>query len=231
MGLPPIRSMAAKLALSVVAGSLLAVILAKTTGVTLHLVPQQVLELALWQPFTFIPVEMQPLGVIFGALIIFSMGGALEQTWGPKRLFTFAVSTTFAAGLLTVALSLLVTGLRPFPFTGGTVMASIVWIAYGWSHAHAPVNFWGAQITGNVFALIGIGFVVLNAAFYGWQVVVPEVFAIAITFGYLRLGSPRYVWLRFQSWRLQKQLKGRAKHLKLIADDRNTPSDSDRYLH
>src|SRR5688500_7001399 len=105
LGLPPIRSMAAKLALSVVAASLLAVLLARATGVILYLIPQQLFELALWQPFTFIPIESQPLGVIFGALIIFSMGGALEQSWGPRRLLTFALSTAFVAGLLTVLLS------------------------------------------------------------------------------------------------------------------------------
>ena len=110
-------------------------------------------------------------------------------------------------------------------------MGSALWVAYGLSFAGAEVNFWGIPLTGNSFALVGVGFVVLQAAFSSWVSVVPDAFALALTFGYMRGGSPHVLVLRFQHWRLQRQLKGRAKHLKLVAKDRNMPRDSDRFLH
>jgi hypothetical protein len=45
------------------------------------------------------------------------------------------------------------------------------------------------------------------------------------------VGSPRFLWLRFTSWRLQHQLRGRAKHLKVVSRDRNIGGGSDNYLH
>ena len=40
-------------------------------------------------------------GVIFGALILWSIGGALEQTWGPRKLLIFSLGVTTLAALLT----------------------------------------------------------------------------------------------------------------------------------
>ncbi|MBI3184533.1 MAG: rhomboid family intramembrane serine protease [Myxococcales bacterium] len=231
-GFPPVRTMAAKLAIALLACSVVGVLIERAVGLPLlRLVPTAVLKLAVWQPITYIPLEYSPLGIIFGALILWMMGGALEMTWGSGRLFWFAVGTTFAAGLLTVALSLLVSSIAGFPYGGGTVMASIVWVAYGLSFGRRMTNFWGLPVSGNVLALIGVGFVALTAVFSGWQLVVPEVFALLLTFLYVRVGSPRVFWLRLQSWRLQRQLKARSRHLRVIGGERNMPGDSDRYLH
>lgn len=228
---PPLRSMAAKLAIALVACSILGSLFQSFTGETLRLVPGQVLGLALWQTVTYIPLAGSPMGVIFGALILWSMGGALEMGWGPRRLLWFAVGTTFAAGLLTVAASLLAPTLRGFPYPGGEVMAGIVWVTYGLSVGRAMSNFWGLPVSGNGLALIGVGFVVLNAVYGGWQLVVPEVIGLGLAFLYLRTGSPKMWLLRLQSWRLQRQLRARSRRLRVIGGQRNMPSDSDRYLH
>jgi hypothetical protein len=231
MGLPPIRSMAAKLAIGLIAGSIFAGLVMQFAGVVLFLIPAQTLGGSLWQPFTFVFVENDPMGVIFGALILYSAGGMLESQWGSRRLLTFVVGTTFVSGLLTLGCAALFPGtLGQFIYTGGTIMASIAWVASGLLLGRGQSNFWGIPVTGNVLAMIGVGFVVLNAA-RAWQIVVPEVFALGYVFAYLKLGSPKYLWLRFQQWRLNRQLKGRSKHLKVIASDRNMPSDSDRFLH
>ena len=111
-------------------------------------------------------------------------------------------------------------------------MATAIWVLYGLSHGRRQINFWGMPVTGNVFALIGIGFVLLRALFiHDVRPVLPELFGVALAAGYFRLGSPRLWLLRIQSWRFQRQLKARSKHLRVIAKDRNTSRDSDRYLH
>ncbi len=223
--------MAAKLALAVVVGSVLFA-LAGELREALVLIPGLVTErFFLWQPLSYAFVATDPLGVIFGALIIVSIGGALEQTWGGKRLLLVALGTTVAAGFLTVALSLLFAGLRVLPFGGATVMTGVLWIAYGLSYGRQQMNFWGIPLTGNVFALIGVGFTFLQGAFGGFAHVIPEFIALGLVAAYVKLGTTGTLMLRVKTWRLQQQMRSRAKHLRVVSSDRNTPKDSDRYLH
>jgi membrane associated rhomboid family serine protease len=124
-GLPSIQSASVKLALALVAGS---VLFAMFLREWVLLVPAMVIgQLAVWQPLTYVFVETSPMGVIFGGLIVWSIGGALEQTWGSKRMVLFAIGVTAIAGVLTVGLTLPFEDLRSLPFAGGTVMTSVLW--------------------------------------------------------------------------------------------------------
>lgn len=227
---PTVNSTAAKLAISVVAVSFIAA-LTRLSGL-LALLPGAVIEqFYLWQPISYTFIAGDPIGVIFSALILWSIGGAMEQTWGSKRLLMFAFGGTVLAGVLTVLLGFVLSPVRDGGYIGAWVMAGMLWVAYGLSIGRGQTNFWGLPVTGNVFALIGVGFIVLRAAFSSFYAVIPELLGAGIAFAYARGFSPRIFWLRFQSWRLQSQLKGRSKHLRVISRERNTPSDSDRYLH
>ena len=231
--LPGVRSVAARLALALVVGSVAYALGRETFGDLLILIPAAVLQrLWLWQPLSYAFVENSPMGVIFGALILWQLGSALEQSWGGRRMALFAVGTTVTAGVLTVLLTLVWPRLQLVPgFAGGTVMASAVWVAYGLSWGSRPTNFWGLPLSGNLFALIGVGFVFLSGAFSSFLYVVPSILGLALTWIYLRTGGPGEWFQRLQGWRLQRQLRRRAKHLKLVSPERNTPGDSDRYLH
>lgn len=225
-GFAGMESMAARLALGLVVGSVLA-LLARPLGALLLLSPSQVFfGLQLWQPFTYAFVELSPLGIIFGALILYSIGGGLEMSWGSRRLLWVVYGGTVLAGLLTALLGTLFQ--LNVSYTGGFVMGTLAWVAYGLSIGRGQTNFWGIPITGNVFAGIGAGFVLLNALAAGWLSQLPELFALGIAFLYVRGGSPRRLWLRFQHWRLQRQLRGRSRHLRVLSSDR---PDSDRYLN
>jgi hypothetical protein len=226
-GFAGMESMAARLALGLVAGSVLA-LLARPLGALLVLWPSQVFfGLRLWQPFTYAFVELSPLGIIFGALILYSIGGGLEMSWGSRRLLWVVYGGAVLAGFLTALVGLLFE-LR-IPYTGGFVMATLAWVAYGLSIGRGQTNFWGIPITGNVLAAIGAGFVVLNSLAAGWLSQLPQLFALGIAFFYVRGGSPRHMWLRLQHWRLQRQLRGRSRHLRVISEER--PDSSDRYLN
>jgi membrane associated rhomboid family serine protease len=230
--LPTIRSAAVRLALALVAGSLVYALFHKSYGGALLLAPADVVgRLWLWQPLTYAFVETSPISVVFGALVLWQAGGALEQSWGSRRLVTFAIGTTVLAGFLTVALSFLIGALELVNYGGGWVMSLAVWVAFGLSLGKVGTNFWGIPVSGNVLALIGAGFLFFEGAFYGWLLVVPAALAVLLTAGYVRVGGPGMWWLRLQSWRLQRRLRGRSKHLKVVAPDRNTPGSSDRYLH
>jgi len=228
--LPGLQGAAAWLAVALVIGSVVFALSRDSFGALLVLVPGLVLRGMVWQPLTYGFIEDSPMGVIFGALILWQLGGALEQSWGTRRMATFAIGTTVLAGALTVLLALVDHALLSFLFTGGWVMGSALWVAYGLGFGRRQTNFWGLPVTGNVFALIGVGFVFLNGAFSGFRRVIPEALALLLTWAYLRLGGPSDWLLRFQDWRLKRQLRSRSKHLTLVSPDRNTPRDSDRFL-
>ena len=228
--LPGLQGAASWLAVALIIGSIVYALTREGLGGLLLLVPGEVLRGWVWELLSYAFVENSPMGVIFGALILWQLGGALEQSWGSRRMTLFAVGTTVLAGIGTVLLALVVPALRAIPFPGGFVMGSALWVAYGLSFRRQQVNFWGLPVSGNVFALIGVGFVFLNGAFSSFLLVVPDAVALLLTWVYLRLGGPSEWLLRVQGWRLQRQLKTRSKHLSLVSPDRNTPRDSDRFI-
>ncbi|MFY0580537.1 DUF1751 domain-containing protein [Cystobacter fuscus] len=224
-GFAGVDSMAAKLAIGLVVGSVLSLLLGET-GVLLLLSPEGVLShLLLWQPFTYGFIDRSPLGIIFGAMILYSIGGGLEMSWGPRRLLAVVWGGSVLAGLLTVAVSLFMH--LPNGYPGGRVMTTLVWVTYGLSLGRAQSNFWGIPVTGNVLAGIGAGFILLNGLTAGWVTQIPELFALVIAFVVTRGFNPRHLWLRVQHWRLQRQLRGRSRHLRVISEER----PNDRYLN
>ena len=223
---------ATKLAVALIAGSLIAA-LAGQAAAWIALSPALMVErYALWQPITFAFIETSPIGVIFGALILWSVGGALEMQWGPRKLLRFAIGTTALAGLLTAAVALLWTDVFGAAYAGGTVMTTAVWVAYGWSLGRMQTGFWGLPLSGNALALVGVGFVLLQAAFARSIVpVIPEIFAVGFAYVYVKVGTPRALVLRLRQWKIQPSLRSRSRHLRVVSKDRNTSSGSDRYIH
>ena len=227
--MPDFRSVGSKLAAALVVGS---VVQALTRTDYLVLVPKAVLSLPvprLWQLLTYGFIALDPLSVIFGAIVMVSIGGALESAWGQRRLLSFALGVTALSGAVTCLLFAPLDERVMFP--GAWVMGSAMWVAFGLYVGRGQTNFWGMPVTGNMLAVIGAGFVVLNALMTSVLQMVPQLVAIVLTLAYMRGADPRLLWLRVQSWRLQRQMKTRSRHLKVISPERNTPRDSDRYLH
>jgi membrane associated rhomboid family serine protease len=227
-------STAAWLALGIVITSVLSKAAAQLAGLSMFLIPQDVFgHLALWQPVTHLLLDSSPMGIIFSALITWQTGTHLEQAWGSQRMLRFVLGITFVAGLLTLGLAFFVPSLRLFPYGGATVVASVLWVAYGLWIGRGQTGFWGMPVTGYLFAAFGIGFVALNAIYGGWQVVVPEVFALLLVYWkVVHRGATPQLWLRFTSWRMERDLKARSKHLRVVSKEGEGPvRGSDRYLH
>lgn len=228
-GLPGVESMSARLALGVVAGSVVFALTRGSFGPFLLLWPGEFLSrLMIWQPLSYAFVETSPFGVLFSALILYSIGGALESDWGGRRLLRVVLGCTVVAGVLTALLGLVLPVLQNYP--GGNALALVAWVAYGLYIGRGQANFWGIPVTGNVLAAIGAGFVVLNTLFAGhWAVQLPEVIALLLVLAYMRGRSPRTLWLRLQQWRLQRSLHGRSRHLHVV--DERPRRDRDSYLN
>lgn len=234
--LPEVRNAATALALISVVTSIVWWVLATQGVVDLYLTPGAVLHgFALWQPFTWLPVSTDTGSVLFSALILWSTGGSVERRWGRKRFLRLALGTTFVAGLITVAISLLVPGMQRIPYTGGTVMSSLVWVSWGLIIWDEQTNIFGFPLSGRTFAMIGVLIPVLNGVFsrLGPLTMIPDYLAILMAFAMIRFGlAPSDLWLRLQSARLQRDLKKRSSRLSVITGgERNMPKDSDKYLH
>ncbi len=229
VGLPGLETMASKLAVALVAGSALFHLTRAQSGGLLLLFPDLVLgRLYLWQPLSYAFIESSPIGIIFGAIITWSIGGYLESIWGGKRLLKVALGITVTAGLATTLLSLVVPGATVPYYFGGNVMTSVLWVAYGLTIGRGQTNFWGLPLSGNALAGIGAGFVVLSAITGGWRSQVPDLLGLCLVFAYVRGANPRRLWLHLQHWRLQRQLKSRSKHLQVVRHDR---PDRDQYFN
>ncbi len=228
--LPSFRSASAILAVGIIVTSVLNVAALKFFSVGLHLVGGQVLLGALWQPVSWLLVETSPTGVLFGALALWSVGGSLERQWGKAGFLRYALGLTFVSGLLTVAISGLSLTVASFPFGGGSVMATSIWVSYGLLIGARQTNFFGFPLSGYLLAGLGGGMTVLSAVFYGWQVVLPSLVGMALVLVMWKLGTPSDWWLRFQSARLSRDLKRRSRHLSSVSGQDTDSRGSDKYL-
>jgi membrane associated rhomboid family serine protease len=206
-------------------------------GLFLLFVPVAVIaHFEVWRPFTSLLVAIHPMEIIFGALIIYSIGGSLEDSWGRKRFLRVALGIPFIAELFTLAFYLTFPTSQPVPYHGASTMISTIWIAYGLRAAFSRqlLNFWGSPLKGETFALIGLGFVVLSAVFSGVLVVLPDLIAAGLTYLYMyKRGlfnfaeTRRRVELAYYNWKL-KRLKGRS-GLRVVKGSKDDSDPSTRY--
>lgn len=231
---PSFRLRAHQLAIAMVVVSVLQGVLIQGGYNTLLFYPYNTLfGLELWRPFSSLLVATSPLEVIFGALIIYSIGSTLEYQWGSRRFLYIALGIPVSASLLTLVCALLLP--RTFlgiGYGGAREIITTLWITYGLvAHfSHQQLNFWGSPLSGKAFALIGVAFVALNAVFSGPLVVLPELFCIALCYSYMyrhrSYNFKNQVQLKYYSWKL-KRLKGRS-GLRVIKGQRD---DNDRQIH
>jgi membrane associated rhomboid family serine protease len=229
--MPPMRSAATVMAVTLVAASVV-VAIARPLALYVYLVPEEVFgRLFVWQLLTYGFIEATPLGVIFGGLIVWSIGGELERMWGRRRFLRFSFGMLVSAGVATLVLALAIPSLVARGYPGGNVLTGALWVAYGLHLGRTQTNFWGFPMTGNMLALLGAGFVFLNAAFGGLYLVIPEAFALLFTWFVLRVGGPGDLMTRLRSWQLERDLKKRSAHLKSLDGGRSGGRGSDKYLH
>lgn len=191
-----------QLAIGMIAASVINALLG---SMTLLFLPQETIaNLELWRPFTALFIATNPMEIIFGALIIYSIGGGLESSWGKNRFFFVALGIPLLAEFLTLLFFLAFPFVPEFPYHGASMTISTIWIAYGLRAAFSRqlLNFWGAPIKGETFALIGLGFVVLSAIFSSYVVVLPDLCAAGLTYLYMYKRS----WLNLAEVRRRVEL-------------------------
>ncbi len=207
------------------------------SGALLFIPRPTILDLEIWRPFTALLIAVSPMEIIFGALIVYSIGGALEQSWGRKRFLRVALGIPLLAELLTLAVFFLTSAIPDIAYHGASSLITVIWIAFGLRAAQSGqlLNFWGAPIQGTTFALIGLGFVVLNGIFSSFLIVLPDLFTALLTYGYM-LRRGRFdvrdlkgrIELAYYNWKL-KRLKSRS-GLRVVKGSRDD-DDSSPKIH
>jgi membrane associated rhomboid family serine protease len=234
VGFLTIRGGSGVLATLVVVAAVVLGLLPKFTEDHLLFTPENVFSrFELWQVVSYLVFPYPSvLSILFGVMILLGMGSQLEARWGTLRLMQVLFGIGITTAVLTTIVGLFSRFLGQVPFAGVHVLTLVVWVGFGLEQRHHPVNFWGINVSGYMFALIGFGFSFFMALFGRWQLAVPELFAAALTYFVVHQRYPGALWMRFRSWQLQRDLDKRSAHLRKIDGGRaNMGRDSDKYLH
>lgn len=226
------------LAVGIIIMSIVQGILTQQEADTFLFSPLAVLYQAhVWKPFTSLLIARNPLEIIFGGLIVYSIGGSLESWWGRKRFLSRALGIPLSAQAIVLIFAFLTpSSFEITTYPGAGQIITTLWILFGLS-AHFRgqlLNFWGTPLQGKTFALIGLGFVVLGAVFNNVILVLPELITAGLCYAFMYRGSyqeaRRKMELAYYNWKL-KRLKTK-KGLRLVKGSKgHNDEDPKPHIH
>ncbi len=189
--------------------------------------------LKVWKLLTYVFVTgLDPIGFLFNLVALYFFAGWFERSFGPRRFVRFFLFSAAGAALLPLALSPFSVSIATYPYLGAWSVFEALTVAMGMLQPGAQVYFYMVlPVTARQLMFLSWGLIALFIVFF--HGVVPYLTAVGgIGMGFvLTLGSgePRRWWLRFQAARLERLLKRRAQHLRVIP--KNGEDKSDKYLH
>lgn len=195
------------------------------------LVPGLVLHGQVWRLLTwvFVGTGADPIGLLFGFLMLYWFGRDLAMMWGSRRFgLIYAGMTVATGGVLTVA-GIFLPRVHDQFFTGVWPMVDGLTVAWGLLHAGAQINIWFVlPVSGQLLVWITIGGTVLYALITGnAEAFLPHFVAEFLFLGFVRLGSPARLMARWRLGALERSAKRKAKHLRVVDKDGEPP----RYLN
>ncbi|WP_373044525.1 hypothetical protein [Vulgatibacter sp.] len=222
--------MATKLTVAIGALSILVAISGRMGGGGLlqHLLftPALAVRGELWQLVTY--ALFIPLGSgagIFGFLIslyfLYAIGGQVESVLGSRRFLGFFLIVPALAAVVTIPFAYLF-GWQFVTHSGVWVALSALVILFGHHFAHQPIYlFFVLPVQGRQLIAIAFGILALYAILDGVAQVFPELIGMlsALAFAY-GMFQPRRAWLRFRSWKIERELKRRHSKFSVIRGGR-----------
>jgi|688.fasta_scaffold212140_1 membrane associated rhomboid family serine protease len=221
-----------KLAVGIVAASVIFQLLGPRIQSLLAFVPPfTIYNLEIWRVFSALLIAQSPMQVIFGALIIYSLGSTLEYTYGQKKFLYMTLGLPLLGNVLTLFPALLFPSSFLFPYFGAHSIVTTLWIVYGLRSEQTgqQLNFWGIPLQGRTFALIGFGFVLLQGVFSSFLLVLPDLFSAMAAYGLMMRGGKFELFSRIESfyfsWKLKRMKAKRGMHVVT----RESPQKKDDY--
>ncbi len=188
------------------------------------LAPVAILRGEVWRILTWPFVQTDVLGLLFGGYMLWSLGQQLSYAWSERRFVTRFVGYTVGASIGTTLLAF-VWAEASLPHAGIWPIVLALLVAWAMMSPDRQVNFWGVlPMTGKTLALIAVGATILSGLFSGGIPgigrVAPHLIAIAIAFFQARgLGGRRSLSRQAREWFAERDMKRRAKHLKVVKKD------------
>jgi membrane associated rhomboid family serine protease len=187
-----------------------------------------------WKLLTYLFIlGSDPLGFIFGLMVLYFFGGWFERAWGSRRFLRFFLIAGAGAALLPLVVSFFSERVAATAYFGSWSVLEALTVAMGMLQPQMQVYFYFViPLTARQLMFISWGLLGLFVVFHGS--VVPYLPAIGgVAMGLLlTLGTqgPRRIWIRFQAARIERQLKRRARHLSVVPPPPKK-EDKKTYLH
>jgi membrane associated rhomboid family serine protease len=196
--------------------------------------PAQVYEsFKVWTPFTYLFVEVGPQNLLFHELVLWMFAAPLERSFGVRRFLFYFFTTGAGAALLTAAISFAVPDLRAVPFRGTYVASEALVLGWVLMHWTSTVYLLVFPVRAPFLLIPALGVPFLYIIQGAWEVFTPVLLGMGIGYLLLRRGlSPRRAYLHFRAWWIDRQLRRKSRHLKLVASERpKDPGGPGKYLH
>jgi membrane associated rhomboid family serine protease len=178
-----------------------------------------------WRLVTWAPLELSPLGLIFGCLLLYFIGPDLLYRWGARRYFTNFFGGAALVGAVTCVIGRFVwPAVSVVPYFGLWPMQEAMIIAWAALFRDRQILlFFALPIAGRNLIVLTIAITVVMAALGGFHVAVPHFVAELAALAYMDVIPVRRGILRLRLAGLQRGTKRRSPKLRGIDRDRDEP--------
>ena len=238
-GVPPITL---RLIVATLAATLLCVV-ARNFGLPevlegFLLQPWQVIPgLRVWKVLSYLFIQgLGPIDLILGLLVLYFFGSWFERRWGPRRFLIFFLASGAGAGALVVLVGLFSSQVGLQPYYGNWAVIEALTVAMGLMEPDAEIYLYllfpvkARTLMLGSWVLLGLFMVFAGSPVPYLNAAGGAVMGLALTVG---SGGVRQIWLRFRVSRIERAVRRRARHLKVVppADRPSEDAAKKTYLH
>ncbi|MBX7220215.1 MAG: rhomboid family intramembrane serine protease [Blastocatellia bacterium] len=211
----------------------------------LAMTPTTILKGWVWQFLTASLMYTNPLSLVFGMLLLYSVGTSLEGTWGTRKFLTLY----FALGAVTHALAFLAAfAFQKLGFGEGISTAETV--VFGTLLGAFCSLLWNTTIMFFLFPMLGrtmfLGFLCLDILFILWHQTGAASTLCGLLVGHFFVRGLNFRWYRnleanlkerLRVWRIKRKYKNfkvvdsEMKELWDDLEDRMNRDDKNKYIH
>lgn len=151
-----------------------------------QLAPDLVLRGQVWRLVTWTFVELSPLSLLFSCVVLYFFGRDLGEEWGSLRFLRVYGATTLIASIGTCLVALVDRDALHRTFIGSWPLACAMTVAWGLWFPDREIRIWFViPLKGIVLAWLTVALTVASAIYFGWEHVLPYLFAEGAMLGWL----------------------------------------------
>jgi membrane associated rhomboid family serine protease len=186
--------------------------------------PEMVLRGQLWRLVSWPFVERDPLDMVFVGILLYGLGQQLAFAWSERRFLSRFFGYAAFATIATTIVAFFWPPLRDLQHIGMWPVVNALIVSWGMLYPDRQVNlFFVLPITGRMMTWLVIGgTVVYGIAVGGLPGILaftPHLFASGAAWFLARGGGVRWPWRDARSWWAERDVRRRARHLKVVKKD------------